>query len=129
MLDQSGRVYMSPNNYRSTPETVIHHSSTNSSHSESLSGPAFQLNNYMLNHKVTALACRDQHILALESNGRVFSWGHNDHHQLGHPHPLPNHQPQLLPELNNIVSVHCGIASSGAIGQQGQCFLWGDNTS
>lgn len=45
---------------------------------------------------ITKIASGKHHMLALDSNGRVWSWGKNDKCQLGHNNQINEHS--LLPE-------------------------------
>jgi alpha-tubulin suppressor-like RCC1 family protein len=84
-----------------------------------------QVHPYLFN--IVAMSA-DRHVLALDSNGRVFTWGTNNHGQLGLMHHMTTSYPQqvsLLPP--NIVSVCASGDHSLALDAQGFLYAWGSN--
>ncbi|XP_060815883.1 uncharacterized protein LOC132907131 [Bombus pascuorum] len=71
------------------------------------------------------------HVLALTEEGKVYSWGHNSHGELGncstnHMIPMP-----VTRNLNDefIVDIACGSHHSLALTNEGKVYAWGENTS
>ena len=79
----------------------------------------------------TQVAAGGNHVLAIGSNGIVYSWGHNDHGQLGngskdtqnHPKPQPVKGADGQPF--KAVQVSAGSSDSAAIDPQGRVYTWG----
>lgn len=73
-----------------------------------------------------------QHVLALISNGTVFSWGNNEQNQLGRRMMSRLHEfPWLVPGQcslpRGIIDIGAGIYHSFAIHKTGQLYAWGSN--
>jgi alpha-tubulin suppressor-like RCC1 family protein len=80
---------------------------------------------------VTAIASGGTHALALESDGTVWSWGHNELGQLGNQlvTAAPVYPPTQIPGLDNIQSIATSAPSSFAVAADGTVWAWGDNSS
>jgi alpha-tubulin suppressor-like RCC1 family protein len=52
---------------------------------------------------IVKLATGRSHVLALDVKGRVYSWGKNDHGQLGHGDKSDKDFPSKIASLRNIV--------------------------
>ena len=69
--------------------------------------------------------------LALASDGNLFSWGKNDHGQLGISCVSDDkfYEPQLIEFFANdkIVQVCCGERHSLVLTEKGVVYGWGDN--
>ncbi|XP_062852316.1 probable E3 ubiquitin-protein ligase HERC6 [Trichomycterus rosablanca] len=81
---------------------------------------------------VAAVACGQDHCLALCDSGQVFSWGANGEGQLGInnsvakcPKPVPVQIP--MPFSIPVVQVACGNCHSLALTKGGEVFSWGQN--
>ncbi|KAJ5587364.1 uncharacterized protein N7459_003129 [Penicillium hispanicum] len=73
-----------------------------------------------------------QHVLALTSNGTVFSWGCDEQHQLGRRRASRFYQPHpLVPDLcalpSGIRDIGVGLYHSFAIQRNGSVYAWGSN--
>ena len=70
-------------------------------------------------------------VLALTSENQLYSWGRNDHGQLGIGCVKDNrfYEPQLIEFFNNIkiVQVCCGERHSLVLTEEGVVYGWGDN--
>ena len=69
-------------------------------------------------------------VLCLTSDNKLFSWGINDHGQLGigGVDMNRNYSPHLINELNdNIIQVCCGGRHSLVLTEEGVVYGWGDN--
>jgi regulator of chromosome condensation len=87
--------------------------------------------------RVTKLAAGAQHVLALTSNGAVFTWGSEEQGQLGRRFQLSRHSasplstlPWLIPgpcAVRDIIDVGAGLYHSFAIRKNGKVYAWGSN--
>ncbi|KAL2215692.1 putative Ran exchange factor Prp20/Pim1 [Thermoascus aurantiacus ATCC 26904] len=82
--------------------------------------------------KIKHLACGDNHVLALDDKGAVFSWGSGEQHQLGRRiverNKLNGLQPREFGLPKNIVQIGCGAFHSFAIHESGKVYAWGLNS-
>jgi alpha-tubulin suppressor-like RCC1 family protein len=76
---------------------------------------------------ITAIAAGFWHALALDSNGDVWTWGHNNHGQLGDGTTTDRSTPVQILGPNNIVAIAAGIEHSLALDGLGQVWAWGKN--
>lgn len=76
---------------------------------------------------IVMLATGRNHVLALDNKGRVYSWGKNDHGQLGLEDRRDRDSPEKIDELKNIVQIYAGENMSFAVDKFGQTFAWGEN--
>jgi hypothetical protein len=75
--------------------------------------------------RIRSVAAQDEHILALGWDGRVSSWGSNDHGQLGHGDKLARPSPAPVEGLERVCRVVVASYHSLAVTQSGDVFLWG----
>jgi alpha-tubulin suppressor-like RCC1 family protein len=82
-----------------------------------------------LSNGVTAIAAGANHSLAVR-NGGVYAWGNNDNGELGDGTTSDVWTPERIDpnDLNNIVAVAAGFASSYALSADGTLWVWGDNS-
>jgi alpha-tubulin suppressor-like RCC1 family protein len=73
---------------------------------------------------IVSIACGDEHVIALESEMYVWSWGDNTQGQLG----KTDYNPSRVPDINNIVRIAAGQYCSYAVNTKGILFVWGKNT-
>ena len=79
----------------------------------------------------TQVAAGGNHVLAIGSDGIVYSWGANDHGQLGngrqdanaHPSPMPVKSADGQPF--KAVQISAGTSDSAAISPDGRVYTWG----
>jgi len=71
----------------------------------------------------TSVAAGDSHTIALDSLGSVWTWGSNDHGELGRNVEVGI--PGQIPELSDVSSVDAGAAHSVALTTTGKLFSWG----
>ena len=76
--------------------------------------------------EIQAFAVGHNHALALDQDGHVWAWGHNDCGQIGNGTRKNQAEPVML-ELENITQVFCGRKFSIAMDKDGRIFGWGDN--
>jgi alpha-tubulin suppressor-like RCC1 family protein len=73
------------------------------------------------------------HVLALDSDGTVWSWGNNTYGQLGNGTtsslPYSNPSPVPVPGINGIVQIAAGGGFSLALRGDGTVYAWGLNSS
>eukprot|EP00850_Spirogloea_muscicola_P019419 SM000190S04855 [mRNA] locus=s190:46523:47299:- [translate_table: standard] len=79
-----------------------------------------------LNVPIAQLACGGYHSAALDRDGRVWTWGHGGHGQLGHG-SLASGEPAVVQALQNVkvVAVACGGAWTAAVTDDGRLWTWG----
>ena len=79
----------------------------------------------------TQAAAGGFHVLAVGSDGIVYSWGANDHGQLGDGTTVERSKPQPVPDPNDTsqpfkaVQVSAGAYDSAAISPVGHVYTWG----
>jgi alpha-tubulin suppressor-like RCC1 family protein len=82
---------------------------------------------------ITQVAIGGEYMLALDSSGRVWSWGYNGKGQLGNgttstlqgsnPTPVP------VPGLTSIIQISAGTSYGLALRSDGTVWAWGDNSA
>jgi len=90
---------------------------------------------------IVEVGCGDDHVLALEAQLFVWSWGYNAKGQLGvseltsesgvsaeDADKMMQRRPERLNKLNEICHIYADKDMSFAIGIKGKVFAWGDNT-
>jgi alpha-tubulin suppressor-like RCC1 family protein len=81
--------------------------------------------------KAVSVHARYQHAIALDEDGRVYTWGSNTFGELGYLGDwLGSPTPTLVEGLKNrkIIAVQAGSAHSVALDDQGRVYTWGSNT-
>jgi len=76
---------------------------------------------------VVQIACGKFHVLALKSDGTVWSWGYNNHGQLGDNTTTNSPAPVQVAGLSDIVSLAAGESHSVALKSDGTVWSWGKN--
>lgn len=81
------------------------------------------------NVRIVQIACGGYHSLALTEDGKVLSWGHGGHGQLGHSSIQNQKVPTMIEALadERIISVACGGSSSAAVTETGKLYMWGNS--
>lgn len=89
--------------------------------------PILQENgNRLLNIKVVAAG--GYHTVALDNDGKVWSWGSNSFDQLGHsPFTTLNENPTVVAGLPKIIAITAGDNHTLAVDESGQVWAWGRN--
>ncbi|XP_068655432.1 RCC1 domain-containing protein RUG3, mitochondrial isoform X1 [Aristolochia californica] len=79
--------------------------------------------------RIIQIAGGGYHTLALTDEGKVFSWGHGGHGQLGHGSLESQKVPLMIDALSGerIVSISCEGSSSAAITDKGKLYMWGNS--
>ncbi|XP_052902276.1 probable E3 ubiquitin-protein ligase HERC2 [Anopheles moucheti] len=77
-----------------------------------------------------AAHCEGHHVLALATNGDVFSWGNGDGGRLGHGDTIAKELPTRIAALaeRQVTGVFCGSSYSAAITASGELYTWGRGT-
>ncbi|KAG2417168.1 hypothetical protein HFD88_008386 [Aspergillus terreus] len=82
--------------------------------------------------KIKYLTCGDNHVLALNDKGAVFSWGSGQQNQLGRRiierNRLNGLQPREFGLPKNIAHIGSGAFHSFAVHQSGKVYAWGLNS-
>ena len=70
------------------------------------------------------------HMVVLLESGHVYSWGANEHQQLGHSGTTPQGFPTQIKGLgrSSVASLHCGGDFSLAVTDTGALLSWGCNS-
>ena len=72
------------------------------------------------------------HILAIDTDGNLWSWGYNDRGQLGNKNATAvsaSHSPIQIMKGTIVQSISTGYAHSGAIDTSGNLWMWGYNNN
>lgn len=77
--------------------------------------------------KITMLATKQDHTLALDSTGHVWAWGLNISGQLGDGTNVDRAVPHKVPALDNVRYIATGYRSSLAVKKDGSVWVWGGN--
>lgn len=79
--------------------------------------------------RLIQIASGGYHSLALTDEGKVLSWGHGGHGQLGHGSIESKKIPTVIDALGDehIVYIACGGSSSAAITDKGKLYMWGNS--
>ena len=77
---------------------------------------------------ITQVATDGFHALALRSDGTVWSWGTNDHGEVGDGTTATRFSPEPL-SLPAVTQIAVGTAASAAVRSDGTLLTWGDNSS
>ncbi|PIA37619.1 hypothetical protein AQUCO_03000285v1 [Aquilegia coerulea] len=78
--------------------------------------------------RISQVASGGFHSLALTDEGKILSWGHGGHGQLGHSSIQNLKVPSVIEALAEecIVYIACGGSSSAAISDKGKLYMWGN---
>lgn len=79
--------------------------------------------------EISQVACGKSYTAFLTAGGRVYMAGYNSHGQFGirSPHVVEFTPPILIPNLNNIVQISCGVAHSAFLTSTGEVLMSGRN--
>lgn len=78
-------------------------------------------------YRIVRVASGQYHSLALHENGTVFSFGRNNHGQLGLGHRQDRASAEEIPNLSDVDKITCGYNHSLIINGHQQVWGWGDN--
>ena len=68
-----------------------------------------------------------EHIVALTSDGAVYTWGDNKYGQLGDDSAISRKLPKRIKKLSKIIDVSAGSNHCMALDNNGKVYTWGDN--
>lgn len=85
----------------------------------------FKVVETLSNVKIEKIYAGINSVYAIDSEGKVWSWGNS---LLGIGSKPNNFVPIQIDELNNIVELAVGLTSVYALNKDGQVWSWGDNT-
>jgi alpha-tubulin suppressor-like RCC1 family protein len=75
------------------------------------------------------IACGDDYIAAIKTDGTLWSWGRNSNGQLGDNTSIDKSSPvQTIDSQTNWAHIACGGSFSAAIRTDGSLWSWGSNT-
>lgn len=79
---------------------------------------------------IKEITCGYNHTLAITFNGHVYSWGNNEHGQLGLGPDVPEmvKRPILNPYLSNITKLSAGNEHSVALTKNLDVYIWGSSS-
>ncbi|KAG9157154.1 hypothetical protein Leryth_025713 [Lithospermum erythrorhizon] len=79
--------------------------------------------------RIIQIACGGYHSLALTDEGRVLSWGHGGHGQLGHSTLQSQKVPVPIEALadEKVTYIACGGSSCAAVTDNGKLYMWGNS--
>lgn len=88
---------------------------------------SFTESGLFFSEKIKALACGSEHILALDINGRIYSWGNSGKGQLGQGVNSTGScfTPRLILTDHKFVEIACGYNHSMALDELGKVYTWG----
>ena len=78
--------------------------------------------------RITAIAAAGDHSFALDSSGRLWSWGENEYFQLGHRAYARSNEPRYLSSLETqgkVQSFTVGPVGGAAVLADGSLWVWG----
>ena len=78
-----------------------------------------------LNDKIQQISTSPNHMLLLNSKGQVYARGRNNNMQLGFGDNKCRDKIELIPGLNNIISVSAGLNNSLALTSDGEIYVFG----
>lgn len=78
--------------------------------------------------KIVDIAIGPFHVLALDSDGGVWSWGRTVAGSLGHGDLTDLPAPRKIASLPPVTAVAVGVNHSVALDKDGNVWVWGDNT-
>lgn len=78
---------------------------------------------------IIQIASGGYHSLALTDDGKVLSWGHGGHGQLGHSSIQSQKVPTVVDALANehVIFIACEGSTSAAITDEGKLYMWGNS--
>ena len=79
--------------------------------------------------RIKDLACGYAHTVAIDFNGWLWTWGYNDHGQLGLGNYTTQTDYKRVGTATNWVGVACGEAHTMAIKSNGELWAWGRNAN
>lgn len=88
----------------------------------------WQVNHLSKSHKVHDVCCGSAHSLVLLSDGKLYSFGDNNHGQLGTGTTEQSLVPQLIAPHKHFCMIACGYDHNMALSTQNELYVWGRNS-
>jgi hypothetical protein len=76
---------------------------------------------------IIAVAAGERHVVAVDSDGQVWAWGHNGYGQLGIG-DKPSQSVAVKVNITNVIAVAAGRLHTLALKQDGTVWAWGNNS-
>eukprot|EP01097_Dermamoeba_algensis_P004192 TRINITY_DN2776_c0_g1_i1.p1 TRINITY_DN2776_c0_g1~~TRINITY_DN2776_c0_g1_i1.p1 ORF type:complete len:760 (+),score=193.66 TRINITY_DN2776_c0_g1_i1:75-2354(+) len=83
----------------------------------------------LTSHHILSIACGDNHSLALNNTGEIFSWGHGEFGQLGNGEFESQQVPSKVFKLTSAQKVACGANHCLVLTRSKKLYTWGLGTS
>ena len=82
---------------------------------------------------IIAIACGEDHTIALKSDGTLWAWGYNGSGQLGdgttnETYPYGTTTPVQVSKLSDVIAIACGNFHTIALKSDGTVWAWGANS-
>lgn len=77
---------------------------------------------------ISFITCGYYHSVAIDPNGSTWSWGNNEHGQLGIGSLTDASEPTIISTLSNVKMVSCGAYHTISIDSSGDLWGWGWNS-
>ena len=77
--------------------------------------------------KSVKVSAGGDYTISVKTNGTLWSWGKNDHGQLGQEDTVPKSSPEQVGDKNDWHSVSVGLEFSAAVKKDGTLWTWGQN--
>jgi alpha-tubulin suppressor-like RCC1 family protein len=77
--------------------------------------------------RAATIAAGAEHTVVVTPDGHVWTWGRNEHGQLGDGTTVDHHSPAQVPGLTNIVAVAATTYHTLALASDGTVWAWGGN--
>ncbi|CAG9318356.1 unnamed protein product [Blepharisma stoltei] len=87
------------------------------------------INQYFLqkSKQICGVACGEAHTLALDTEGKVYSFGWNEYGQLGIEFEMTSDNATIVAIQDSAIKVAAGMLFSACLTSSGKLFVWGDN--
>ena len=76
---------------------------------------------------IVSISCGESHVLALDFEKNIWSWGFNKFGQLGQGDTNDRNLPTLIESIKSIVKIAAAANFSYGISENGRVYGWGDN--
>ena len=74
---------------------------------------------------ITTVSCGQDHAIASDNSGAIYSWGHAEYGCLGRKPEDGNHIPGTVDIGSTVTSISCGSKHNAVIVEGGIVFSWG----
>lgn len=77
--------------------------------------------------KIVDVACGAHSSVALDDNGRIWTWGFGAYGRLGHKTPKDELVPRMVDKLTKVAQIFAGSKFHYAVTDHHQCYFWGQS--